>query len=800
MSTESSSDSTERVTTLPPDPDRKSVTIFGAGVAGLTAAQELAERQFDVTVIDPAINEEIHALTLDRGIGGMARSQWGCRLPRELLSTADKAHVAFLTRPRTPPSGKPPIAEELADGKEFLLDDVLVFNDQLMGTPPIAKPVDERRAKDIFDRAGKLIERLNKLSLPPHVIEIVVVIDDISKVPRTELVEYTKKELKARAPNSHTFIDHIPVTECKGREIQARGGRPRPRETWLFFRLPDLEIYPAEHGFRFFPSFYRHLFDSLGRVPIELARPHERTLRTIRDNLIPSEGLGFARQGSKKSFFIPRRPLRSFEEALQYLRLVLRELEYDLEDVTRYSAKLLKYITSSTARRRAQYEHMSWSKFVESDKFSVVSRRHLEFGPQMSAALRGSLSDARTQGNITLQLLMDQIKTGQPDCLLNGPTSGAWLDHWHNYLIDQRVCFKRGKLDGFVEVDGRVFPLLEGDNSKPIESDYYVFALSLPAAWEMAEKMRSLIPALRKSDNDFTRIRHFGGENLPKDLQEASPVGPLQHLSGIQFYFPNRIDFWRGHTQYLDSEWGLTSIAQPQFWGRARNRATPYVGILSVDIGIWDREYASPDGTFKKQAWDCSVSEIAKYAWEQIYDHHDDAYRERFGNNHPLPLPGAYKLDTNLAKLLTERGMGSRSFEDKTPFLVNFTSAYPTRPGKLIDDYREARRKEPPTSKEQSLYDVYDFGGGHYVWAGTFMKTYTRLTSMEGANESARLAVNAILLHSKTATELCRIWDPEDNEIEDFAWLRDLDAKRFEDRSPHAMDTLSDATCGLSLL
>lgn len=65
------------------------------------------------------------------------------------------------------------------------------------------------------------------------------------------------------------------------------------------------------------------------------------------------------------------------------------------------------------------------------------------------------------------------------------------------------------------------------------------------------------------------------------------------------------------------------------------------------------------------------------------------------------------------------------------------------------------------------------------------MKTYTRITSMEAANESARHAVNAILRVSETPCDRCEIWDPEDNELDDLQWLRDLDAKNFSKGLPH---------------
>lgn len=768
---------------------RRSVMIFGAGVAGLTAAHELISRGFDVEVVDPNIQERIHSFTLDRGIGGMARSQWGCRLQ--------------------PDAAKEGRFVELADGRRFLIDDVLMFKRDATGN--VLEDVEDDVLKaDMVSRAVRLLEdgvgqrleiRAPRPSISPEEMN-----DDeklkkiIDADPRVTAI---RRALNDAWPGHQDEVDNLPVF-IDPFALDVRGVSP-PDARWLFFTIRDLDIYAGEHGFRFFPSFYRHVFDTFRRIPIHHPRPHERTHATVLDNLIPSEGLGFARSGKSKSFLVPRRPINSIEEARRYLMLVLRELEYEIEDIQRFTSKLLKYMTSSVARRRAEYEDLSWGKFVEQERFSRVAREHVEFGPQMSAALRGSLSDCRTQGTISTQLFMDQIRSGRPDCTLNAPTNGAWLDHWHAHLFGQGVKFRRGTLAGF-ERSGpdRVSPKvyfgtaphgLDETHAKLVtpRRDFYVFALSLPAAVTIAEKMLKVTPTAGTADNDLTRIISFGGggsQQLAKDLKRALPKGALQHLSGVQFYFDNGIDFWRGHTQYLDSAWGLTSIAQPQFWGRPRDRTNPYRGILSVDIGIWNREFASKDGTFKKTAWSSTAKEIALYAWEQIEDHHDDAFRARYGA--PVPRPVAYKLDTNI-RFETD---GTKT--DDTPFLVNRTSQYPRRPGRLIDgthpDHhpqrpRHGRLHQPHVSKDVSFYDVHF---GQYVFAGTFMKTYTRLTSMESANESARLAVNAILKISKTDAELCEIWDPEDNELDDLAWLRELDERRLKDDRPHMMDTLDD--------
>src|SRR5690606_9890445 len=150
----------------------------------------------------------------------------------------------------------------------------------------------------------------------------------------------------------------------------------------------------------------------------------------------------------------------------------------------------------------------------------------------------------------------------------------------------------------------------------------------------------------------------------------ACPKGPLQHLSGIQYYFDQDVRFWRGHTQYLDSAWGLTSIAQHQFWARSRLPEDQYKSILSVDIGIFDRPYKPKDGRPAKTAWECTAQEIAEYAWEQIYDHHDNAFRKRYGDGVVFPQPVAYALDEMLECVPDRDGTKKRNH---SPFLVNQT-------------------------------------------------------------------------------------------------------------------------------
>ena len=80
--------------------------------------------------------------------------------------------------------------------------------------------------------------------------------------------------------------------------------------------------------------------------------------------------------------------------------------------------------------------------------------------------------------------------------------------------------------------------------------------------------------------------------------------------------------------------------------------------------------------------------------------------------------------------------------------------------------------------------------------AGYYTKTHTRIPSMEAANESARHAVNAILKHlERSGAEglrirrtYCDVWSPEDRELDDLRFLKELDARLLERGLPHLLD------------
>jgi len=143
-----------------------------------------------------------------------------------------------------------------------------------------------------------------------------------------------------------------------------------------------------------------------------------------------------------------------------------------------------------------------------------------------------------------------------------------------------------------------------------------------------------------------------------------------------------------------------------------------------------------------------------------------------------LPEPKYWHLDFGLEPF------GKQGYRNWSPLLVSIPGKWKQRPGEL-------EPTNPNVAQKRNSFGKYAITAG-YVCAGTHMKTYTRLTTMEAANESARHAVNAILkdaLGDGYATP-CTIWPIEEREPRDFAFLRELDKRLYEKGLDHFIEIL----------
>jgi uncharacterized protein with NAD-binding domain and iron-sulfur cluster len=618
----------------------------------------------------------------------------------------------------------------------------------------------------------------------------------------------------------------------------------RPRERWL----------PGEHGYRFFPSFYHHLFDTMKRTPLleamekpAFSQAQERAVgvrhpepfeytetgRVVMDNVHPTTSTLLAFSGGQRPSRVSRSAVRSFEELREYLEVLFgaREaggLGFTPRDATRMSLKILKFATASDARRR-EYEDISWWDFLDADTLSEGAQDTIRRLPQALVAMNAEECDARTQWVPFIHILLDEVRTdAYRDGTLRGPTSEAWLLPWRRYLEAQGVEFVRGELEGFELVEREVgardvtavgerdveakrvrrpwpkvhcfdlrYPCQEDrseadEAGKPkrrplLRPGYFVLSVSADRTKALADEYAAL--AAKLSVDEQARFRLDGSDlELARSITSPPPLGPeheeaklgsdFRHFSGIQYYFAEDVFWIDGHVYFPDSAWRVTSISQARFWQEKMDWEHGYRGVLSAIIGNWDE----PGSLKGKKAWECTEAELAEEVWYQI----KSAIREkrarrgddpgRFARRTPaqdeLPEPLYWHLDAGLKP--RERAPG---FENATPFMVNRPGAFEQRPGSL--------------DPERGYTVEHGF-----VLAGYYTKTHTRIPSMEAANESARHAVNAILKHlERSGAEglrirrtYCDVWSPEDRELDDLRFLKELDARLLERGLPHLLD------------
>jgi len=626
------------------------------------------------------------------------------------------------------------------------------------------------------------------------------------------------------------FIDRLPyqIYDDVPKDIEVVIGF-RPRERWL----------PGEHGYRFFPSFYHHLFDTMQRTPLletidksSYAQAQERSDkirapepvnyvnsgRTVFDNIHPTTSYALAFGKGQRSSQVARSPITSFEELKQYLTIVFSSREsggFGLtpRDAGRLTLKVLQFATACDARRR-DYEQLSWWEFLNADDLSQNAQSALQRLPEALVAMDAKECDARTQWVPFIHILLDQVKAGTyRDGTLRGPTSEAWLNPWRAYLEAQGVEFIAGKLEGFeaIEVPDAAEP--EGGvrvvwpkvtcidpryatGDAPLKPGYFVLAVSAPEARRLAKEFSRALgepegdederdtteESPRAFKSDFKKAEKIGGDmpddELKAELRRPRPNSDYRHFAGIQYYFAEDISWLDGHVYYPDSPWALTSISQARFWQDKMDWEHGYRGVLSAIVGAWDVE-----GTrIKKTAWDCTREELAEEVWYQMREGISNLLERtrtpgvgRFARRTPipddLPEPIYWHIDDNLL----HRKDKKPGFDNQSPFLIATPGRFEERPGSMADGY------------------TVEHG---FVLCGYYTQTYTRIPSMEAANESARHAVNAILSHlerrqapsARFRRSYCDIWNPEDREVDDLQFLKDLDTALHERGLPHAMD------------
>ena len=486
---------------------------------------------------------------------------------------------------------------------------------------------------------------------------------------------------------------------------------------------PDL---PGEHGFRFFPGFYRHLPDTLRRIPFG-DQP-----TGVLANLVQATRFQVAAAGTDSPTFVGRFPtsLRELFEALK--DAFGADLGIPDDELLYFVDRVFVILTSCQERRLAEYEKISWWDFIGAGTRSQAYQRYLAEGLTRSlVAMRAEVGSTRTVGDILIQLLLNVATPGdEADRVLCGPTSEVWLEPWFDYLRQRGVTFHLGtEVTGFHATQGRITEVALRDLAQGTTffaaGDWFISALPV-------EVLAPLVtPEMKAADPSLGRLSKLHWE----------------WMNGIQFYLREDVPLVHGHTIYADTPWALTSISQPQFWRQAVSRYGDGTvkGILSVDISDW----TAPGILYGKPAMALSAEEVKNEVWAQIR-------RSLAG------CPAAAGLnDANLVDWFLDPDIlfpNPSQAVNLEPLLVNTAGSWENRP-------------EAVTRLSNLLL------------ASDFVRTYTDLATMEGANEAARRAVNAILAAEHSSAPRCELWPL--HEPDAFAPLRDYDWLRFEMGLPH---------------
>lgn len=508
---------------------------------------------------------------------------------------------------------------------------------------------------------------------------------------------------------------------------------------------------PGEHGFRFFPGFYKNIPNTFSRIPVA-GNPHG-----VLDHLVGANQELLTLPNNGQLWAFPSPDADGVEEGVRSLVTALgigagvpaNEVEY-------FVRKLLVFLTSSDARRLGEWEYVPWSTFTNSENFSPMYRT--VFGTGLTkdlVAAKGNSASTRTvglMGEAFVYALLaqnnDAIRAesgyGTADRLLNLPTNEAWINPWVAHLRQLGVQFVSGYRAARI---GMASSAIAGVTLQPTDAngdarvgtthtltaDWYVFAMPV----------ERIVPLLNSqvlaADPQLARL-----SRLKTDW-----------MNGIQFFL-NRMPSLpvHGHVAFLDTPWALTSIDQGLFWNT--NIAQRYgdgrtKDVYSVDIS----DFFTPGILYGKPAVECTPTQIATEVWAQM--------------KRALNRPGKTVLSDDMIvrwfldpAIHYPSGLG-RAAANREPLLINTAGS--------LDDRPHA------TTHIRNMFLASDY-----------VRTNVDLATMEGANEAGRQAANAILQRSGSAAtpaSLGTLWQP--NELSS---VRALDAALYAAGQPNLLDVI----------
>lgn len=765
---------------------RPLVRVFGAGIAGLTAAHELVERGFQVQVFEP--ERQYYGSLRQRRLDLEAQH------PRHALWAIGEGSVpASVQKPSDSPRSPPRVGGMAASQVAILPSPNGQLQLTLNPDEALRQAVPAGLEALLSGSSTSEPEHSRDVELPEDAALATIVSAIIAKDKYISGLEPRAQEaawIEVSGPMSlarpiRELLENQQLAEPVKRALEEF----RPRYPFAHRGSRGVTVRIAwrsaagEHGYRFFPGYYRNLFDTMKRTPILAPRMRgERSAvrfeldsqtETAFDMLRPVPEMHMATGRGRLPLHVPRRPPTSAQEVLDLMKAGLAATGVALDDIVRYQYFLLKFWTACGDRREiwstptAESDGTWWS-FVRGDTYGAEFQRLLRASSQAVVAMSEKEIDARTYGDAATQLLLDQLGRGpHVDMMLRGPTSDLWLDPWRDYLMSQGVRFHAETLSG-IRQDGT--PVFLGDSEagerkKAWESE--IQRDEKPVAHILAIPMHKAMALIQKLNLDgegfsspFKRTqawqKHINRDpesfdQLVVDHEQPDAKFPFRSIAGIQYFFEDHLHLGEGHHYLPNSAWQIAGIAHSQLWADSRLNVR---GVFSIDVGA----FRAPDSD-SMTVTSVSKLQLAERVWRQFIEAESPSLE--------IPVPFAAHVDASLEY------DGDKLHRNRNPYLINLPGQWGLRPSP----------------------DAKSFG--NWVMAGVGVATSTRMNTMEAANESGRRAANTVReitaadpRYSAFTSSPVKVWDLEDHELDDLTFFKRLDEELLKLNAGHLFEIL----------
>lgn len=562
---------------------------------------------------------------------------------------------------------------------------------------------------------------------------------------------------------AHELIERGYDVEVYDRNAEYVGGKARSINYYgenrnLENNGTKLEDYtvplPGEHGFRFFPGFYKHVTDTMQRIPFE----KDGKTQTVYENLTPTSYIMVGRYDADSII-----ANASFPKSIENLEVIFKDIfkthvGLNPGEAKFFAERIWQLMTSCTSRRNNDYERLGWWQYLQAENASSAYKSLLVEGlTRTLVAAKAETASTKTGGDIFLQLLYCMTDpTINTDCVLDGPTNDKWLNPWLEYLEKKGVKYFKGHEASKINIDKKtekitsaIVKKVNGDNVEEIKltADYFILATPVERAAELISK---------------EMVEVDGTLQYIKDLSKS-----VNWMNGIQFYLNTDISINKGHIICSDSEWAVTCISQIQFWNDfdiTSKGSGNIKGLLSVDISDWQ----SKGGITTNLAADniANFADIKKEVWAQL--------------KKSLTVDGKSVLKDEMV----EDWYLDRDIQGKDAWCI-YKDKHASDTADKEDDHVDLKNMEPLLVNNANTWGLRPNANTYFknlFLAGDYVRTYTDLATMEGANESARRAVNCLIDEDGSDAQDCKIWDLQEPLL--FKPLKAYDKMRWDKGLP----------------